>query len=763
MAINTIKATIQMRKGLERDFDSDQMTAGEWAVSTDTKYVRMCFAPGIVLRMATYEGFEIDMEEVRDILKECRDIQVAVDAMAKLAEKHKNDAEKSAKLSESWAKGETGVRTGENTNNSKYFSGLAEALVSEAEKLLDQAQKVITASTQGALIPGGTVAFQDLPTNPAVGFMYNISNDFTTDIRFEDGAGIFYRAGANVYWTSGGKWDVLIGTQVTGVKGAKESVYRVGNVNLTPANIGAMDAEAGSVLQEEVDNIRRDYWSLKSGTKIKAGDNLNNYTTPGNYICDSAAIVRSLLNSPFENATPQNTFNMKVYLAASNNESKKWVAQRIITWGTGQEFYRYALDENAQSFSEWIKISDNLDNYYSLTGGVEYTNDTQPDLNTIITPGNYFAYSVTISQSQIDDLHFPVTCSAYTLKVESTVGRGNYFTQIFKPYQSNYMVYERHKFGNSEWTNWILISGNMNNYWSLSGGTAIPENADLNNYSEVGSYYCISEDYVKTLLNCPTKKPFTMKIFFSRGVSYRAQELKTYDKGEVFFRYYEFANNLGWTKWTNISGNLNNYQSLTQFTEIPEGADMKSSAYLVPGNYSCKTDTIANKLTNCPVNQAFVMEVSYALGTTQYIKQTIRTFTGSEKIERVYNQSAKQWISEYKYTGGYIKKLIVQKTDVINLENISVFQFAILKQNNVVTLSLNIGADMIASSTYKTIYTLPSEYRPEYSMIENYITQEGYAMGVAIDQNTGAVSIYNNNKAISGWIIRKIITYICKE
>lgn len=70
MAINTINATIQMRKGLERDFDADQMTAGEWAVSTDTKYVRMCFAPGIVLRMATYEGFELDMEEIQEILKE---------------------------------------------------------------------------------------------------------------------------------------------------------------------------------------------------------------------------------------------------------------------------------------------------------------------------------------------------------------------------------------------------------------------------------------------------------------------------------------------------------------------------------------------------------------------------------------------------------------------------------------------------------------------------------------------------------------------
>lgn len=96
MAINTIKATMQMRRGAEADFDQGQMSAGEWAVSTDTKYVRMCFMPGLCLRMATYESFEADLEIVRAILLECQNIQVAVEAFQKLAEKHKDDAAASA-------------------------------------------------------------------------------------------------------------------------------------------------------------------------------------------------------------------------------------------------------------------------------------------------------------------------------------------------------------------------------------------------------------------------------------------------------------------------------------------------------------------------------------------------------------------------------------------------------------------------------------------------------------------------------------------
>ena len=122
MAINTIKATMQMRRGREEDFDPDQMTAGEWAVSTDMKYVRMCFMPGLCLRMATYEAFEEDMKKIQDILVNCEDIQTAVEEWAKLTEKHKNDVADMARMSESWAVGGTGTRLGEDTDNSKYYS-----------------------------------------------------------------------------------------------------------------------------------------------------------------------------------------------------------------------------------------------------------------------------------------------------------------------------------------------------------------------------------------------------------------------------------------------------------------------------------------------------------------------------------------------------------------------------------------------------------------------------------------------------------------
>ena len=67
-----------MRRGQEANFDPNKMMPGEWAVSLDSKYVRMCFSPGVCIRMATYEAFEADMEQIREILAECQTVEEAV-------------------------------------------------------------------------------------------------------------------------------------------------------------------------------------------------------------------------------------------------------------------------------------------------------------------------------------------------------------------------------------------------------------------------------------------------------------------------------------------------------------------------------------------------------------------------------------------------------------------------------------------------------------------------------------------------------------
>lgn len=115
-------ATIQMRRGNYANLDPMKLKPGEWAVSLDQKYVHMCFGSGIVRRMATYEAFEEDMEQIQTILATCQDIQTAVEAFEALASQKASEASTSAKEAQSYTKGGTGTRTGEDTDNAKYYA-----------------------------------------------------------------------------------------------------------------------------------------------------------------------------------------------------------------------------------------------------------------------------------------------------------------------------------------------------------------------------------------------------------------------------------------------------------------------------------------------------------------------------------------------------------------------------------------------------------------------------------------------------------------
>ena len=116
-----------------------------------------------------------------------------------------------------------------------------------AKKYYEQT-KAISESFSGALRPMGTVTFANLlaVSSASAGDMYNISDEFVTTSDFVEGAGITEPAGSNVYKTVAGKWDILAGSPVTGVKGEKEKVFMRGNVNITCASIGALPTDGDS-------------------------------------------------------------------------------------------------------------------------------------------------------------------------------------------------------------------------------------------------------------------------------------------------------------------------------------------------------------------------------------------------------------------------------------------------------------------------------------------------------------------------------------
>lgn len=122
-------------------------------------------------------------------------------------------------LAKSYVVGDTGLRPGENSDNVKYYYEISRSSVT-------------------GLTPKGSLTFEQLMLlSPNVNDMYNITDAFKSNSRFKDGGNYYYPAGTNVYYTNDHKWDVFVGHMVTGVKGSAEETYRIGNVNLTKANI----------------------------------------------------------------------------------------------------------------------------------------------------------------------------------------------------------------------------------------------------------------------------------------------------------------------------------------------------------------------------------------------------------------------------------------------------------------------------------------------------------------------------------------------
>lgn len=138
--------------------------------------------------------------------------------------------------SEAWAKGTrngTAVGPGDPTygQNSKSFAQMAEIFKKNSEawavgtnngvpipstgwpQYNNHAKYWAEKSQEyaiGALHFKLSIPFADIPTTGmAVGDMYNITDSFTTDSRFEEGAGKPVPAGANIAWTPNDKWDLL--------------------------------------------------------------------------------------------------------------------------------------------------------------------------------------------------------------------------------------------------------------------------------------------------------------------------------------------------------------------------------------------------------------------------------------------------------------------------------------------------------------------------------------------------------------------------
>lgn len=334
-----------------------------------------------------------------------------------------------------------------------------------AKYYYEQARR-ISESFSGALRPMGTVAFANLPvlSEVAGGSMYNISDQFTTTAEFKEGAGNTIPAGANVYKTEDGKWDVLAGTPVTGVKGSAESEYRRGNVNITAENVGLgnVDNTADSVKSvnyaASAGNVNWNGITDKPST-YPPSDGSNNYVKVFNSLNVNSSddlTVNDLADQGFAAAMIAATEDSPIgsgWFHALNlgwdNSKNNWVSQ--IALGTQPNDGLYYRTTGASIVGKpWKRVLDssNYTNY-----ALKNENLSNVDLNNVTTTGIYHLTGTLTNN--------PINGNA-TLYVEFDVGTPY---QIFIP-DYMYVMYKRN-YSNGSWGNWQEL-----NTWRPLGTTA---------------------------------------------------------------------------------------------------------------------------------------------------------------------------------------------------------------------------------------------------------------------------------------------------
>lgn len=196
-------ATIQGRKPDGHGFQYSATLAGN-TVTADLTFQMSCVSGRVRCQVVVTEStgrtgtFAFILEVQPSALPSDTDLSDSDYQLIEQALEAAEDAIEAAEDAEAWAVGERGgvpVDPSDETyhNNAEYWAG----------------QAAIYA--QGALRFQGSIPFASIPTTGQVGGdMYNITDDFTTDARFMEGAGKFCPAGTNIAWVAASsKWDVL--------------------------------------------------------------------------------------------------------------------------------------------------------------------------------------------------------------------------------------------------------------------------------------------------------------------------------------------------------------------------------------------------------------------------------------------------------------------------------------------------------------------------------------------------------------------------
>ena len=255
---------------------------------------------------------------------------------------------------------------------------------------------------QGGLEYQATISFSQIPTSGMKkGWMYDINEDFTTDNRFEEGAGKFVKAGSNIAW-NGSKWDVLaMGGMIVDTSISSTSTNPVQNKVINTALSNKVDKVSGKGLSTN------DY----DGTAKTKLDNLANVKSIGsglNLNSTTGELSATGIEIPIDTAlstTSVNPVQNKVITSALNDKVDK-------VSGKG-------LSTNDYDGTAKTKL-DNLVNVKSIGSGLNF-NTTTGELSAT---GIEIPIDTELSSTSTNPVQNKVISSALSNKVDKVSGKG---------------------------------------------------------------------------------------------------------------------------------------------------------------------------------------------------------------------------------------------------------------------------------------------------------------------------------------------------
>lgn len=430
-------------------------------------------------------------------------------AKAEAASESAAEADGYATEAESYAHGGTGTRTNEDVDNAKYY--------------YEQAKR-ISQGLDGTLLPMGTVTFSQLESQTKVpGYMYNISDAFTTDSSFKEGAGFRYPSGTNVYRTADDFWDCLAGTSVVLVNG------QTGAVTITPESIGAIDDETQIQFQESNTPV-----NIESGENIPA------------IFGKIKKMIGSLLIGAGSTLLGQNLTAARALVSDVNGK----VGTSTIT--AAELGYLAGLTKNAQSqFNELNEnIADTNDNItqndimmYRLPTGLSRDNNADNFKKT----GYYYTSNETINASEYGIITVVSVPAPWITQTWHRLD-GKIYTREYSNISKKW----------SEWRE--LLSADQINYPSFRWGFI----DDLNNFKQFSDspkmMFGYGTGYNGSTKNAPINCAFCVLYIPYGSTNYGEQLLFSVQQVHGSYPIYKRTlENGSWSYWENISCPCNNY------------------------------------------------------------------------------------------------------------------------------------------------------------------------------------------------------------